>query len=167
MTAEERASVIEQCAKVCEEQGRQWMPHKLSVPLTDDCAAAIRALKHPESAAREDIAMTDEIERIVLLAFEPHRDGPWTASRICAIAAEAVRKALSATREDARDARRLDWLDKINAEKNKRHGTTYGWKLSENHNRIALEDHGFPPLSVRSAIDKAMQPAALDSGEGR
>ncbi|MDB5975115.1 MAG: hypothetical protein JWR07_1875 [Nevskia sp.] len=54
------------------------------------------------------------------------------------------------------DAERLDFLDSMNARKNVQNGTTYGWKLEENHNRIALSDHNFPALSVRAAIDAAI-----------
>ena len=53
------------------------------------------------------------------------------------------------------DAGRLDYLDERNAQKNKRNGTQYGWRLSENHNRIALEDNHYPAVSVREAIDAA------------
>lgn len=58
--------------------------------------------------------------------------------------------------EASEDAARLDYLDTRNARKNERHGTTYGWRLTENHNRIALEDHNWPALSVRAAIDAAI-----------
>jgi len=54
------------------------------------------------------------------------------------------------------DAMRLDFLDAMNARKNAQNGTRYGWRLSENHNRIALEDHNFPPKTVREAIDAAL-----------
>lgn len=56
-----------------------------------------------------------------------------------------------------KDAAMLDWLDAQNQRKNDQNGTKYGWKFSENCNRIALEDHGFPPISVREAITAAMQ----------
>lgn len=55
-----------------------------------------------------------------------------------------------------KDAERLDFLDAINERKNKSYGTRYGWHLTENHNRIALEDHGFPVMTVRQAIDAAI-----------
>jgi len=56
-----------------------------------------------------------------------------------------------------KDAERLDYLDRRNAAKNKKHGTEYGWRLTENCNRIALEDHAWPPNSVRAAIDAAIE----------
>jgi hypothetical protein len=68
----------------------------------------------------------------------------------------ALRSALEAV---AKDAELLDYLDARNARKNQQNGTTYGWRLTENHNRIALEDHYFPQISAREAIDAAMQQA--------
>lgn len=59
-------------------------------------------------------------------------------------------------RKTPTDKERLDYLDERNHHKNTKCRTTYGWKLTENHLRIALEDHGYPPLSVREAIDAAM-----------
>lgn len=56
---------------------------------------------------------------------------------------------------ESEDAARLDFLDAMNARKNEKNGTRYGWRLSENHNRIALEDHAWPAVSVREAIDAA------------
>lgn len=53
------------------------------------------------------------------------------------------------------DAARLDYLDALNDRKNIQNGTRYGWGLTENCNRIALEDHHFPVLGVREAIDAA------------
>lgn len=78
---------------------------------------------------------------------------------VCAaLTAQALPEAQTA------DAKRLDYLDARNAAKNLRHGTKYGWQLSENCNRIALEDHGWPPLDVRGAIDAAI--AAAEDGAG-
>lgn len=57
--------------------------------------------------------------------------------------------------QDREDVKRLDWLDAQNARKNGQNGTRYGWGYSENHNRIALEDHQWPPRTVREAIDHA------------
>jgi hypothetical protein len=62
------------------------------------------------------------------------------------------------------DTERLDFLDAMNARKNIQNGTTYGWRLTENHNRIALEDHAFPALSVRDAIDEARRDYSDDIG---
>lgn len=56
-----------------------------------------------------------------------------------------------------RDKERLDWLDKVNAELNERYGSKYGWRFDVNHNRASLSDHHHPPLSVREAIDRAME----------
>lgn len=56
------------------------------------------------------------------------------------------------------DAERLDWLDEQNARKNSANGTTYGWSFNENCNRISLEDHAWPPVNVRAAIDAARAP---------
>lgn len=61
------------------------------------------------------------------------------------------------------DAARLDFLDAMNKRKNERHGTLYGWRLTENHNRIALEDHNYPVLSVRAAIDAARDAQGKES----
>lgn len=58
------------------------------------------------------------------------------------------------------DKARLDWLDQVNAGTNERNGTRYGWRYDINHNRAALTDHNYPPLSVREAIDAAR--AVLD-----
>ena len=54
------------------------------------------------------------------------------------------------------DRARLDFLDKVNKRFNKTNGTEYGWKLSFNHNRILLDDSNIHALSVRKAIDIAM-----------
>lgn len=54
------------------------------------------------------------------------------------------------------DTRRLDWLDAQNARKNKQNRTTYGWRIEENCNRIALSNCHFPAIPVRSAMDAAM-----------
>lgn len=55
------------------------------------------------------------------------------------------------------DAGRLNWLDAVNLGTNERNETVYGWKFDINHNRAALTDHNSPALSVRAAIDAAMQ----------
>lgn len=56
------------------------------------------------------------------------------------------------------DAERLDFLDRCNAKLNEQSGTRYGWKFHRNHNRVAvLEDSHIPVLTVREAIDVAMQ----------
>lgn len=73
------------------------------------------------------------------------------------VAAEALRGL------DA-DKLRLDALDAMNARKNAQNGSTYGWKLTENGNRIALEDHGWPALSVRAAIDAATKKTGVAGG---
>jgi hypothetical protein len=54
------------------------------------------------------------------------------------------------------DTDRLDFLDRVNANTNRRCGTTYGWKYDINHNRAALTDSNLPALTVREAIDAAM-----------
>jgi hypothetical protein len=64
-------------------------------------------------------------------------------------------------RDAGLDSARLDYLDKRNARKNESNGTVYGWKVNENHNRIALEDHAWPAVSVREAIDRAMKEMPL------
>lgn len=51
------------------------------------------------------------------------------------------------------DKLRLDLLDTVNAEFNKRNGTTYGWAVDWNHNRISLRDSDAMKKSVRQAID--------------
>lgn len=60
------------------------------------------------------------------------------------------------------DARRLDFLDRANHHMNQHYGTVYGWKLEANQNRIALTDHNLPALTVRQAIDSAMNEAAAN-----
>ena len=65
------------------------------------------------------------------------------------------------------DKMRLDYLDARNKHKNTVCRTTYGWQLTENHLRIALEDHGYPPLSVREAIDAAILASKKSSGRGK
>lgn len=39
-----RKAVIEECAKVCEALRDEWHARRISVPLPNDCAEAIRAL---------------------------------------------------------------------------------------------------------------------------
>jgi hypothetical protein len=56
------------------------------------------------------------------------------------------------------DKRRLDYLDELNARQNEHYGTKYGWRININHNRVALEDHAYPALSVRQAIDAHRPP---------
>lgn len=65
---------------------------------------------------------------------------------------EALRNQLA---ECKKDSERLDYLDKSNARKNKQCGSSYGWKLEENCNRIALSDSNHPYKTVRQAIDEA------------
>jgi hypothetical protein len=99
----------------------------------------------------------DEYERIVAEQRE-------TLSDYLAMQCERdeLRREVDALRAD-RD--RLDYLDAINIRKNAQNGTTYGWRLSENHNRIALEDHDWRKLPVRTAIDTAR--ASTDEGVGK
>jgi hypothetical protein len=67
-------------------------------------------------------------------------------------------EALSRFSEAQRDTARLDWLDSMNRRTNEHYGTTYGWRFDLNHNRGAmLADHHIPALSVREAIDEAME----------
>jgi hypothetical protein len=54
------------------------------------------------------------------------------------------------------DTERLDFLDRLNTNMNRRYRTTYGWGLDINHNRTALTDCNLPALTVREAIDEAM-----------
>lgn len=54
------------------------------------------------------------------------------------------------------DAERLDWLDRVNENANRHNGTVYGWRFDINHNRAALTDMHLPALTVREAIDRAM-----------
>lgn len=51
------------------------------------------------------------------------------------------------------DKLRLDLLDAVNAEFNKKNGTIYGWAVDWNHNRISLHDSDPMKKSVRQAID--------------
>ena len=51
------------------------------------------------------------------------------------------------------DKLRLDLLDTVNAEFNKKNGTIYGWAVHWNHNRISLHDSDQMKKSVRQAID--------------
>ncbi|QEH81155.1 hypothetical protein EIK56_24955 [Sphingomonas sp. C8-2] len=82
--------------------------------------------------------------------------------------AEAIRSGLNDhwevvqafARYEAQDSARLDWLDRVNANMNEWNGTRYGWKYDINHNRAALTDHNWPPLSVREAIDQARERSA-------
>lgn len=53
-----------------------------------------------------------------------------------------------------RDKLRLDLLDTVNAGFNKANGTTYGWIVDWNHNRICLRDSDPMRQSVRKAIDE-------------
>jgi hypothetical protein len=82
---------------------------------------------------------------------------------------------------DALDAKRLDWLDSLNATLNRRYGTTYGWRLVLSPNIVRLmsekppvsggfvadidlndaEARGF--TSCRAAIDAAMALSATDA----
>ena len=57
------------------------------------------------------------------------------------------------------DTDRLDWLDQVNTNMNERCGSHYGWRFECNHIRAAaiLADHHMPPLTIRQAIDKAME----------
>lgn len=64
--------------------------------------------------------------------------------------------------EILKDIRRLNFLHLANKHMNERNRTVYGWKLEANHNRIALTDHNLPALSVRQAIDNAMDVAAAN-----
>jgi hypothetical protein len=54
----------------------------------------------------------------------------------------------------ASDTDRLDYLDSLNKEFNKRNNSNYGWEIDWNHNRIALHDIGPMGMSVRQAIDE-------------
>ena len=54
------------------------------------------------------------------------------------------------------DAERLDWLDRVNQATNAHYRTRYGWKFDLNCNRASLTDHHLPALTVRDAIDSAM-----------
>ncbi len=72
------------------------------------------------------------------------------SAKVC----DALRRELEQARKDAE---RLNFLDAVNAESNKRNGTTYGWRFEVNHNRAALTDHNLPALSVRGAIDAAAE----------
>ncbi|MCS6204004.1 hypothetical protein [Shewanella baltica] len=51
------------------------------------------------------------------------------------------------------DKLRLDLLDAVNAEFNKKNGTIYGWAVHWNHNRISLHDSDPMNNPVRQAID--------------
>ena len=73
------------------------------------------------------------------------------------LALQAITAAIAAS---AQDAERLNHLDALNARKNANYGTSYGWRIEENHNRIALSDHWFPALTVRQAIDEHMDKCA-------
>lgn len=57
----------------------------------------------------------------------------------------------------ADDTARLDWLDQVNANTNERNGTRYGWRYDINHNRAALTDCNSPALTIREAINAAIQ----------
>lgn len=72
------------------------------------------------------------------------------ASKHSADALEALQAERDRLREDAD---RLNYLDACNTNFNRQNGTRYGWKLDRNHNRWALTDSNFPPLTVREAID--------------
>lgn len=50
----ERDAVIEECAKVCEALRDQWHARLILVPLPNDCATAIRALKSPAPEPRHE-----------------------------------------------------------------------------------------------------------------
>lgn len=82
-----------------------------------------------------------------------------TAKDECSKLSQLVSALTAQAGEQIDDAKRLDYLDARNAAKNLRHGTKYGWQLNENYNRIALEDHGWPSLKVREAIDAAIAAA--------
>lgn len=68
----------------------------------------------------------------------------------------ACREAADEIRRLRADAARLDWLDQINKNANARNGTVYGWRFDINHNRAALMNHNFPALTIRQAIDAAI-----------
>lgn len=58
------------------------------------------------------------------------------------------------------DSERLDFLDRCNRQMNERYGTEYGWRFDWNHNRVCmLSDSNIPAISVRDALDRAMENA--------
>jgi hypothetical protein len=102
--------------------------------------------------------LTDEqIDAIAINGGHFNAAGGIYSTSVYAFAKEAAHAAVLADRKGReQDSKRLDWLDEQNRRKNERHGSRYGWQYSENHNRIALEDHGYPARPVRRAIDLAM-----------
>jgi len=69
---------------------------------------------------------------------------------------EGMRRVKLDLEEEQEDTKRLDWLDEVTRKTNERNGTVYGWRFDINHNRAALMDHNWPALSIRQAIDAAM-----------
>ena len=70
---------------------------------------------------------------------------------------DAIVALVEAAEKQLKDTQRLDFLDQINAEFNKRMGSSYGWAIDWNHNRIALHDMDPMRMTVRQAIDAKMQ----------
>lgn len=86
---------------------------------------------------------------------------PWTTQkdifkRMWAYKAAAFKEQTSQANQDRSitDTDRLDYLDSLNKEFNKRNNSNYGWEIGWNHNRIALHDIGPMGMSVRQAIDE-------------
>jgi|GEM_PF-2059712 len=71
-----------------------------------------------------------------------------------------IRRVMAELAEAQKDGERLDWLDEVNRKANERNGTVYGWRFDINHNRAALMDHNWPALSIRAAIDAAINKGA-------
>jgi|GEM_PF-5627982 len=75
------------------------------------------------------------------------------------------------------DARRLDFLDQLNASLNQHTSSNYGWKIDVNHNRVRVKpthpsdgwncidftDAGFPVKTIRQAIDGAHSTALAEA----
>ena len=140
--------------------------HKILQDSTDSLRAEVERLKRENANLRSVmIAAAEEIHE----HWDAHCDsdgyGPANLMRRleAGIPSEYAYKAGDFARMRAEverllaDAERLDWLDEQNARKNRANGTTYGWSFNENCNRIALEDHAWPPVNVRAAIDAARE----------
>jgi len=65
-------------------------------------------------------------------------------------------RAVNAEEANRKDSERIDWMDAVNSNINNHYKTKYGWKWDVNHNRACLSDCNWPALTVRQAIDEAM-----------
>lgn len=81
-------------------------------------------------------------------------NGKITVDRSVLIGLLQITETLDDANRNNHDTARLDYLDQLNAEFNKRNSSNYGWRIEWNHNRIALVDSCPKQRTVREAIDE-------------